>query len=375
MSNRWVLHKESFDNFLSALRNEGYQVLSPQVKAGEVAWHDVLKVSDLKQGFTDFQQAGVYRLEESQGDAWFSIVHASQSLKNLTYKPRQPVVRIVKTEHGISFKPYKPTAEKIAVIGARACDVAALQIQDKVFLDGEYQDEYFKENREALLIVAVNCSHAHETCFCDSMNTGPKVKSGFDIALTELDESFIVEVGSETGQRIVDALNLNTASHASSTQADVLIADCAASQKKKVPQKNLPDSLYAQHHSEHWDEVATRCLSCANCTMVCPTCFCHTIEETPDMARQSSERVRVWDSCFNPEHGYIHGKNMRPTTADRYRMWMTHKLGSWIDQFDSSGCTGCGRCITWCPAGIDLVEEAIAVMGQPAEEAKQRKEL
>ena len=82
----------------------------------------------------------------------------------------------------------------------------------------------------------------------------------------------------------------------------------------------------------------------------------------PDLARQSSERVRVWDSCFNPEHGYIHGKNMRPTTADRYRMWMTHKLGTWVEQFGSSGCTGCGRCITWCPAGIDLVAEAIAVL-------------
>lgn len=327
-------------------------------------WLDVTQSSDVKQGYSDVQQAGSYRLSEYQGDKWFSIVHASQSLKNLTYKPRQPTVKIVKTEQGISFQAEEPSAEKIAVLGARACDVAALQIQDKVFLGGEYQDEYFKANRESLFIVAVNCTRANETCFCTSMNTGPKVKQGFDVSLTELGNRFIVEVGSDAGKKIIESLNLPLALDANVKQVSKLIEDCAASQKKKMPQQNLPDALYSKHHSSHWEEVASRCLSCANCTMVCPTCFCHSIEETPDMARQTSERVRVWDSCFNPEHGYIHGKNMRPTTADRYRMWMTHKLGSWIDQFDSSGCTGCGRCTTWCPAGIDLVEEAIAVMGK-----------
>lgn len=366
----WILKKVSFDTFFSALKLEDYKVLSPQVEDGAVTWFEASEADDLKQGFSDQQSVGSYRLNQTESDTWFSIVHGAQSLKNLTFKPRQATVKIIKTEAGISFQAEQPKAEKIAVIGVRACDVAALQIQDRVFLGGAYQDEYFKANRESLLVIAVNCIHAHETCFCASMNTGPKVKAGFDIALTELKDAFIVEVGSIAGKNIVESLNLTIAPEDMSKQADRLIQHCAASQKKKMPQQNLPNALYAKQHSEHWDEVATRCLSCANCTMVCPTCFCHSIEETPDMARQTSERVRVWDSCFNPEHGYIHGKNMRPTTADRYRMWMTHKLGSWIDQFDSSGCTGCGRCTTWCPAGIDLVEEAIAVMGEDAMEKK-----
>lgn len=357
-----VLKKESFGLLLAALRSDGFKVVSPQVEDGAVEWLEVFEAREIAQAFADAQQPGSYRLHQSESGGWFSIVHGAPSLKNLTYKPRQPLVRIIQDESGIRFEPHQPAAEKMAVIGVRPCDIAAFKIQKKVFLEGEYTDEYFRAAAENLLIVAVNCSHAHETCFCASMNCGPKAESGFDISLTELGESFVIEAGSDVGQTLLAELNLPEAGETELADAAAKIQACADSQQRQMLQNNLPDSLYAAHHHAHWEEVATRCLSCANCTMVCPTCFCHAVEETADLAHEKSERVRVWDSCFNPEHGYIHGKNMRPTTAERYRMWMTHKLGSWIDQFGSSGCTGCGRCITWCPAGIDLVAEAKAVL-------------
>ncbi len=362
MNHHWILPKQSLGELVSELHRQGYQVLSPQVAQGQVGWHEVHHASDLKQGYQDAQAAGSYRLQANQDDRWFSITHGAPSLKNLTYKPRQSVVHIIKTESGISFQAEPADAEKTAVIGVRPCDVAALQIQEKVFTAGEYQDDYFKANRDALLIVAVNCTRSAATCFCTSMACGPQAGSGFDISLTELDEHFLLQTGSSKGEAMVAALALEPAPASLQQQAQALVDACAASQQKKMPQHNYPQQLYQARHSNHWQEVANHCLSCANCTMVCPTCFCHSIEETPDMARQRSERVRVWDSCFNPDHGYIHGKNMRPTTADRYRMWMSHKLGTWVEQFGSSGCTGCGRCISWCPAGIDLVEEAIAVL-------------
>lgn len=362
MSNRRILEKTFFDRLLVALREDGYQLLSPQVEDGAVAWLEAFEAKEIAQPFADTQQPGSYRLQPNDSGDWFAIVHGAPSLKNLTYKPRQPLVRIIRDENGTRFEQHAPESEKRAVIGARACDIAALAIQKRVFLDGEYTDEYFRANSGNLFVVAVNCTRAHETCFCVSMDCGPKAESGFDLALTELENEFIVEAGSEAGQKLIDLLNLAEADDVLVQQADQRIKACADSQQRQMPRHNLPDSLYAAHHHAHWEEVATRCLSCTNCTMVCPTCFCHAVEETPDLAREKSERVRVWDSCFNPEHGYIHGKNMRPTTAERYRMWMTHKLGSWIDQFGSSGCTGCGRCITWCPAGIDLVAEARAVL-------------
>lgn len=362
MSGCRILKKESFGLLLAALRVQGFSVVSPQVEDDAVAWLEVFEAEEIPQPFDDVQQPGSYRLHESDNGDWFSIVHGAPSLKNLTYKPRQPLVRIIQDESGIRFEPHRPESEKLAVIGARACDIAAFSIQKKVFLDGDYSDEYFRAAADNLFIVAVNCTRAHETCFCASMNCGPKAQSGFDIALTELADAFVLETGSRAGEKLVDSLNLARADDALVQQAGERIQACADSQQRQMPRHNLPDALYAAHHHAHWEEVATRCLSCTNCTMVCPTCFCHAVEETPDMAREKSERVRVWDSCFNPEHGYIHGKNMRPTTAERYRMWMTHKLGSWIDQFGSSGCTGCGRCMTWCPAGIDLVAEARAVL-------------
>ena len=110
-----------------------------------------------------------------------------------------------------------------------------------------------------------------------------------------------------------------------------------------------------------WDDVATRCLSCTNCTLVCPTCFCSSVEDVTDLAGEGAERNRVWDSCFSVDHSYIHGGSIRPSGRSRYRQWLTHKFGTWHDQFGTSGCVGCGRCITWCPVAIDVTEELAAI--------------
>ena len=130
---------------------------------------------------------------------------------------------------------------------------------------------------------------------------------------------------------------------------------------RHVQTDGIRDLLAANLEHPRWDDVAARCLSCTNCTLVCPTCFCSTVEDVTDLTGQSAERWRRWDSCFTLDHSYLHGGSVRPTTRDRYRQWLTHKLGTWIDQFGHSGCVGCGRCITWCPVGIDLTAEVAAL--------------
>ena len=120
---------------------------------------------------------------------------------------------------------------------------------------------------------------------------------------------------------------------------------------------NIQGLLYENAEHPRWEQVAQRCLTCGNCTMVCPTCFCTTVEDTTNLAGDQAARTRRWDSCFSLDFSYIHGGPVRSSTRARYRHWITHKFAAWIDQFGSSGCVGCGRCITWCPVGIDVTEE------------------
>ncbi|GKS63680.1 cytochrome c [Nitrospira sp.] len=357
-----VLPAPDLQRLLDALSTKGYRVVGPTVRDGSVVWETIGRASDLPIGWRDQQEPGRYRLEHTGSNEIFGVVHGSQSLKPFVFAPREPLLQIERGKNGFTTSPTFPPSEKVAVIGARACDLAGLAIQDQIFLKDAYRDPYYAARREGLFLVAVNCTRSLQTCFCASMETGPRAHHGFDLALTEVDDSFLVEAGSEAGCNVLSGLSLPSASEDLTGGASRRIEACARSQARRLDHARLPQALYdAQEHSR-WDEVAARCLACTNCTMVCPTCFCHTVEETPDLMHQQSAHVRLWDSCFTQQHGYIHGKNIRPTIKDRYRMWLTHKLASWIDQFGTSGCVGCGRCITWCPVGIDLTEELTALL-------------
>ena len=212
-------------------------------------------------------------------------------------------------------------------------------------------------------IIAVNCAQAAATCFCTSMKTGPKAVLGFDLALTELADTFVVEVATERGRALMAEVPCREADDVKIAAAAHVVRDTENQIKRRLDTSDLPGLLYNNLEHPRWDDVADRCLSCTNCTMVCPTCFCHSIEDVPDLDSQRSQRVRVWDSCFNFDHAHTAGGNMRPDIRSRYRQWLTHKLASWIDQYGVSGCVGCGRCITWCPVAIDITEEVAAIRG------------
>lgn len=357
-----VLPRAGLQQLIDVLRANGYRVVGPTVRDGAVVWDTIRHVSDLPIGWRDVQEPGRYRLEQSGSDRIFGVVHGPQSLKPFTFAPREPLLQIERTTNGFSARPTFPPHEKVAIVGVRACDLAGLAIQDHIFLKDAYRDPYYQARRDGLFLIAVNCTRALATCFCASMDTGPRARSGFDLALTELDDVFFVEAGSAAGQEMVSVLSLAPALTTLVRTAEQQIESCAGSQTRRLDRSHHPQALYDAHEHPRWDDVAARCLACGNCTMVCPTCFCHTVEERPDLIQQRAEHARLWDSCFTQDHGYIHGKNIRPTIKDRYRMWLTHKLASWIDQFGTSGCVGCGRCITWCPVGIDLTEELPALL-------------
>jgi ferredoxin len=204
------------------------------------------------------------------------------------------------------------------------------------------------------------------------MGTGPRPTKGFDLCLTEiLDEEghrFVVEVGTDRGAEVLDAVTDSIAADADLEAAAEVTARAVERMGRSMETEGLRDLLYGAAESPRWEAIAERCLACGNCTAVCPTCFCTGVEDVTSLAGDEVVRERVWDSCFDTSFSYLHGGAVRGSTGARYRQWMTHKLAGWQDQFGSSGCVGCGRCITWCPVGIDITEEVAHLRGTTEEE-------
>jgi ferredoxin len=258
-----------------------------------------------------------------------------------------------------------------ALLGVRSCDLHAIAIHDRVLRDRAVRDEHYRRAREATFVIGVGCSDPAGTCFCVSMGTGPRPVDGFDLALTEIETGphhrLLVEVGSSRGLDVLEALPHTPAADADLSAARRVTDRAAAHMGRQLDTEGIKDLLYGAVESPRWDEVAARCLSCGNCTAVCPTCFCTSVEEHTDLTGEAASRTRVWDSCFSGEYSQLHGGSVRASIGSRYRQWATHKLGSWIDQFGTSGCVGCGRCVTWCPAAIDLTAEVAALRAEAAQ--------
>jgi sulfhydrogenase subunit beta (sulfur reductase) len=362
-----VLELPALAQLIPTLQRRGYQVLGPTLRDGAVIYDTLEKLEDLPIGWSDEQQAGQYRLKKRDDAKLFGYALGPQSWKRYLYPPE---VRLCTFERqGDSFRASdQPAAPlKQAFLGVRACELAAIRILDRVLLADRYVDKVYQGRREGVFIVAVNCTGASATCFCSSMQTGPRVEDGFDLALTELSSPqqhvLVAEVGSGAGAEVLVELEHRDPLPEELQQAQAAVEATAAQMVRRLDTTELRRLLYGNFEHPEWDQVAARCLSCANCTMVCPTCFCTTVEDVTDVRGQHAERRRKWDSCFTESFSYIHGGSVRMSIKSRYRQWLTHKLASWVDQFGAFGCVGCGRCITWCPARIDITEEVEAIRG------------
>ena len=378
--NSVVIERECFAQLLQALADHGYEVIGPTVREGAIVYERLTSTQDLPLGWSDEQTGGKYRLKRRDDDALFGYVVGPHSWKKFLHPPLQQLWQAERNGKGTRVLPEEAQARpKYAFLGVRACELHAIAIQDKVLLEGQFIDPGYKSRRENLFLVAVNCGQAGGNCFCASMDTGPKVTSGYDLALTELLQgdrhSFLVDVGTKRGAEVLSATPHREAADADKQQAKRLLEETTRHMGRRLDTCGIKELLYRNYEHPQWDKVTERCLSCANCTMVCPTCFCSTVEDVTDLTGEHAERRRRWDSCFTVDFSYIHGGSVRATPRSRYRQWMTHKLATWIDQFGVSGCVGCGRCISWCPVGIDITVEAAAIRSsdsvKPTTEAEQ----
>lgn len=361
LMNTVFLPKLEFQSLFDVLHDQDYTIVGPTVSQGAIVYDEIRQIDALPRGWTDLQEPGKYRLQTRNDDAYFGYVVGPHSWKKYLFPPKTKVASATRIELGWRLETPQPQPKKLAFLGMRACELAALAVQDRVFLGGTYVDPTYKAQRENLLLIAVNCTQAASTCFCTSMNTGPRCQSGYDLGMTELADGFVIEIGSPLGAVLVSQLKTLTIDEKHLQNAEQARSQATEQITKQLDTNDVRDLLLNNLDHPRWAEVAQRCLSCANCTMVCPTCFCSTVDEVTDLQGDHVDRVRRWDSCFNIDFSYTNGGTVRKSIHDRYRQWMTHKLASWHDQFGSSGCVGCGRCITWCPVGIDITEEVAAI--------------
>jgi ferredoxin len=359
------LEHRDFQHLLDALVKQGYQLAGPTLRDGVIAYDELASAEDLPAGWTDQQEPGAYRLIRRTDEAYFGYVACSHSLKKFLHPPVLRLWSARRNGDGVEIVRESDGSPPFAFIGVRSCELHAMAVQDKVLRDGDYADPVYALRRAQAFIMAVNCSEAGGTCFCASMQTGPGVTSGFDLALTEVIEAglhyFVVEVGTERGGEVLRAAPHRPARGQEEAAAERVVSEAARRMGRSLDTTDLEDLLCRNYENSRWDDIASRCQTCGNCTMVCPTCFCTTVEDVTDLTGGLAERRRKWDSCFTMDFSYIHGGSVRSTASARYRHWMIHKLATWADQFGVAGCVGCGRCITWCPVGIDITEEARAI--------------
>jgi len=355
-------------SLVSRLMALGYQCLGPAVENGAIVMHELATPDSLPRGLQAEQAPGRYRLTQDPHNRYFAWANGPQAIKPQAFAPQESLWRVERDAAGdLKFAAVLPAVRPQAIIGVRACDLAALALQDAHFLRAGRRDPHYAQRREQLFLVAVQCAEPAATCFCASTGDGPTPTAGYDIALAELSDGFTAVAGSAKGEAVLKDLKLSPATPQQIEAARQQGCASAAAQTRSLLARNLRDTLMSRLEHPRWDEVAARCLACGNCTAVCPTCFCHAEVDEPALNGASSEHGRFWDSCFGESHGHLHGFNVRPDIRSRYRQWLTHKLATWHDQFGRSGCVGCGRCIAWCPVGIDLTEE---VAGLTASEAQ-----
>lgn len=374
---------------VDALLRRGHRVVGPVVRDGAIVLGDLRSATDLPAGWGVDVAPGHYRLRRRADAAVFAHSAGPQSWKQYLHPPRQRLWSSRDGEAGQTGDPENAgdgEPDRYAFFGVRACDLAAIATLGRVLGGAARPEPAFVTRRRRIFVVAVDCTEPGDVCFCASMGTGPGVggdhhcncdgggggncnggggEHDYDLLLTELVSPtgcrYVVRAGSDEGADVLAELDGRPATREDVDDARAAVADAGRAMVTSMPDLDLRELLAGARESPHWDDVADRCLACGNCTMVCPTCFCTDVTDVTDVTDDHAERWMQWTSCFDLDFGYVHGGSRRRSGAARYRHWISHKLGTWHDQFGSSGCVGCGRCIAWCPTGIDITQEVAAL--------------
>ncbi|MBT5230340.1 MAG: 4Fe-4S dicluster domain-containing protein [Methylococcales bacterium] len=346
------LPRHKLNDLFQSFIQSGFNIITPIVQNGSLRYHQIRHANEITPGAIDDSHMGKITLAKTKSPRFYSFTTTEQSIKPWVFSPKEVLWQSDHSQSTITFKSTPPNTQPTLVFGIKGCDLAGLNLLDQHFNKDPSPDPHYQQRRASLSLIGLNCHRSGANCFCNSTQDGPKIETDTcDALMSELDEGFIFHHSQTDLHARLTSLKLSPATPEQLRQAEYETQAAAAEQQKKLPKISSTD-LFEQDNHPEWEKVAERCLSCGNCTAVCPSCFCHTIEAKPTLSN-TSEQTRQWDSCFTTQHSYLHGIYIRPERIHRYRQWLTHKFSGWQAQYGRIGCTGCGRCITYCPVGID----------------------
>ncbi len=346
----YVSRYDSLEILFKELQHLNYVVVGYKVVDNVLRLTKLDSFKELARDVEDVQNPGKYSLIPGS-----FYRHGPDSPKIYLYPPEHLLFTV-----SPEWKVELPTTPEdyIAFFGIKPCDLASIKVLDRVLLD---VDEYYRTLRKRLVVIVENCTQPGNTCFCATMGTGPRAMNGFDIAFTRLGDKLVIEAGSEFGLKLLNLLELEPIDDTTYRDFESTIRRATDKAKAGFELENLPELLELNIESKVYKEITERCLGCSNCNMVCPTCFCFDVLDIPEL-NGSAKRVRVWDGCLNFVYAQVAGGHFRRDLWARYRHFILHKFTYWIKQFGTYGCVGCGRCITWCPTGIDIRESVRKVL-------------
>lgn len=312
-------------------------------------------LSELALGVGVTEKRASYRLSQEPGTMDLTGAKPMNSPKSFNFKAQEALYSVRRENGDVNYESPRIEADKKAFFGLHACDVTSLYVLDRTF-DRRYRDLAYDQRREDTIVIGLNCFDPGENCFCSTFEAGPDLKGGFDIGLSWIDGHYLVDVATKTGEKIMENVTKDPAPESLVAEKIEKTTVSRRAMKKSFDLKKALTVLDDNYDHPYWNEPSERCLSCANCINVCPTCYCYRVHDQSTVDQQVTTRSRLWDACQNEEFASVHGGNFRPERVDRIRQWVNHKINWTIEQYGVSGCVGCGRCVTWCPTAIDITE-------------------
>jgi len=258
------------------------------------------------------------------------------------------------------------------LFGIRPCDLSAIAVLDRFYL-GDSRDAYYESRRRNTVTIAIACNQPDPTCFCLGLGTGPFLKAGFDLQLTDLGDRFVVETGSEAGSALVrDFPHIFTELQLADSEDfyEVRLGAQSRFEKRVNLEQVRKRILSGAVDDAFWESVSERCFECGGCVYNCPVCTCFNVLDRP-ASPDSGKRMRIWDACmFKGFTRTAGGVVPAQKKTVRTKRWFHHKLVHWPEKFGVFGCVGCGRCALSCPGKIDMATVALRIKG--AEKAEEK---